>query len=258
MYWSGHWPQWSVPRPQPGETWQFALQFAAHGSGGHARRGRALLRDGVSIEARSAQVAAQPAAWSRRRSLLATRQRVASRIDERVADPSAAALLAALAVGVTGRSEQAAMAGIQRHRHHPSGGDFRDACDLPRDAVHGDGAAPVGSDPAPCQSVSGAKCSLAQSASSWRLAYALLSGFSVPAQRTVVMLVAFLCARECCPRLWRPAGASRQRCGRAVVRPAGGTERRILAVIPGVASIILLAGARLHRAGRCVPRRPCR
>ena len=129
-------------------------------------------------------------------SLAALRERIANRIDQRVVDPAAAALLAALAVGATGDVSR------QQWRVFNATG-----------ITH-------------LVAISGmhvtffAMLSMAGARRLWGLlpgvagrvrreafasaigvllaaAYALLSGFSVPAQRTLVMLVAFLCTREC-------------------------------------------------------------
>ena len=72
----------SMPRPQPGEHWQFALQL--RGSAGQAvnpQHRRALLRDGVSIEARTLSSPLNQRLEVAGQSLLTMRQYIASRID---------------------------------------------------------------------------------------------------------------------------------------------------------------------------------
>ena len=80
-------------------------------------------------------------------------------------------------------------------------------------------------------------------------AYALLSGFSVPAQRTLVMLVAFLCAREAaraCGVLWSVAVAL---LAVLLYDPLAVLSAGFWLSFLAVASIILLAGTRLHSGG---------
>jgi competence protein ComEC len=79
------------------------------------------------------------------------------------------------------------------------------------------------------------------------LAYALLSGFSVPAQRTVVMLAAFLLLRECA-RTSRPAWSV----GAALTAvllydPLAALSAGFWLSFGAVAAIVLLAGARLQQ-----------
>ena len=140
------------------------------------------------------------------------------------------------ACGAGGRRNRrdvcAAVAGIQCHRHHAPGRHFRHARDvlcscwpwLPRAACGAACAARLAAAThGLCTAVTG--CVLA-------LLYALLSGFSVPAQRTVVMLARIPrgCAsargaRRPCGVVWRGAG-----CG-AALRPDGAARRRLLAVV---------------------------
>ena len=79
--------------PRVGETWQLAVQFSAPPS---ASQARSLLRDHISSRARvvagALNLREAEATWS----IDELRAQVAARIDARVADPSAAALLAAL------------------------------------------------------------------------------------------------------------------------------------------------------------------
>lgn len=188
-------------RPHAGEVWQLALQLRGAGSvpvgdgTGSADRRVVLLRDGVGVEARMLKSPLNKRLAPASRSLPALRERIASRIDAQVADPSAAALLAALAVGVTGDVSR------QQWRVFSATG-----------ITH-------------LVAISGmhvtffAMLSMAMARRLWMIvpgfagqlrretfasaigillatAYALLSGFSVPAQRTLVMLAAFIGARE--------------------------------------------------------------
>jgi competence protein ComEC len=232
----------SETAPAPGETWQFAAQFSASPS---AMQARALLRDRVSSMARiipgPLNQREQGAAWS----IDQLRAQVATRINARVADPSAAALLAALAVGATGE-----VSALQWRVFNATG------------ITH-------------LVAISGmhvtffAMLSMALARILWRripsiagrvrreafaagigvllaLAYALLSGFSVPAQRTVVMLAAFLLLRECA-RSSRPAWSV----GAALTvvllyDPLAALSAGFWLSFGAVAAIVLLAGGRLH------------
>ncbi|MEO8315984.1 MAG: ComEC/Rec2 family competence protein, partial [Pseudomonadota bacterium] len=204
-----------------------------------------LLRDHISSRAR---IIAGPlnqreavASWS----IDQWRAQVAARIDARVADPSAAALLAALAVGATGD-----VSSRQWRVFNATG------------ITH-------------LVAISGmhvtffAVLSMALARMLWRripllarqlrrevfaattgvllaLAYALLSGFSVPAQRTVVMLAAFLLVRECA-RASTPAWSV----GAALTLvllydPMAALSAGFWLSFGAVASIVLVAGARLQ------------
>jgi competence protein ComEC len=230
--------------PALGETWQLAVQFSAQPS---ARQARALLRDHVSSMAR---VIAGPlnqrqgsASWS----IDQLRARVAARIEARVGDPAAAALLAALAVGATGE-----VSPRQWRVFNATG------------VTH-------------LVAISGmhvtffAMLSMALARMLWRripplarrlrreafaaatgvllaLAYALLSGFSVPAQRTVVMLAAFLLAKEC-GRASRPAWSVAAALVVVLLYdPMAALAAGFWLSFGAVAAIVLLAGARLQPA----------
>jgi competence protein ComEC len=236
-------------RPQAGEHWTLALQLrgAEHAAGDGAGR-RLLLRDGVGVEARMLKSPLNRRLEPARHSLAALRERIASRIGQRVADPSAAALLAALAVGATGDVSR------QQWRVFNATG-----------ITH-------------LVAISGmhvtffAMLSMAGARRLWALipgiadrvrreffasavgvllaaAYALLSGFSVPAQRTLVMLVAFLCARECARTnapLWCVAIAL---AAVLVYDPLAVLSAGFWLSFAAVASIILVSGARLGSSG---------
>jgi competence protein ComEC len=80
------------------------------------------------------------------------------------------------------------------------------------------------------------------------LAYALLSGFSVPAQRTVVMLAAFLLVRECA-RASRPAWSVGAALALVLLYdPMAALSAGFWLSFGAVAAIVLVAGARLQPA----------
>jgi competence protein ComEC len=238
-----------VARPQPGETWQLALQLrGASVKAGAGSRRRALLRDRVSIEARMLDSPLSYRLGVADGSLLATRQHIASRIDRRVADPAAAALLAALAVGVTAdvsRQQWRAFSatGIT-HLVAISGMHVTFLAMLCMAMARRIWAwAPPLAVRTRREVFAGAVGVVMATA------YALLSGFSVPAQRTLVMLVAFLCAREsgrAFGTLWSVAIALL-----AVLffDPLAVLSAGFWLSFLAVASIIQFAGARLHPGG---------
>lgn len=233
-----------APAPRLGETWQLAVQFSAPPS---AQQARALLRDHVSSMARVIEgplnLRESGGSWS----IDLLRAKVAARIDERVADPSAAALLAALAVGATGD-----VSPRQWRVFNATG------------ITH-------------LVAISGmhvtffALISMALARMLWQripvlagqlrrevfaaatgivlaLAYALLSGFSVPAQRTVVMLAAFLLVRECA-RASRPAWSVGAALALVLLHdPMAALSAGFWLSFGAVAAIVLVAGARLQPA----------
>jgi competence protein ComEC len=181
-----------LPAPLVGDCWQYAARLSQPVS---AAGRRTLLRNHLSGYARVAASPLNQRLAGGGRGLTALRARLARRIADQVADPAAAALLAALAVGATGElsvrqwqvfnatgiTHLVAISGmhvtffallamaVARRCWQP----FAPRAWLPRrSAVAG---------------VAG--CALA-------LLYALLAGFAVPAQRTVVMLAAFVVLRE--------------------------------------------------------------
>jgi competence protein ComEC len=202
------WRRPPVPRPRAGETWQLALQLrAARGAAnpGAVDERRILWRDHIHARATvidgalDRRVAPSTSFW------LSARERVADRILFAVADPAAAGLLAALAVGYTGDigREQwriynatgithliaisglhvtlfaaLAMAALRRlwERWPRIGAGLR------RESFAAAG---------------GVVCAAA---------YALLAGYSVPTQRTLLMLIVALAWRHCA-RAAAPASA---------------------------------------------------
>jgi competence protein ComEC len=190
----------TAPGPAVGECWQYTAQLDAP----QDARGRiALLRDQVNGYARITEGVLNHRIRPAQGGLDALRARIAARIADRVEDPSAAALLAALAVGVTGevsaRQWQVFNATGITHLVAISGMHvtffalftmaaarwlWRRTAPWPASPRREGFAVAVG-------------ILLA-------LLYALLSGCSVPAQRTVVMLAAFLGMQQCARRT-RPA-----------------------------------------------------
>ncbi len=227
--------------PQVGECWQYAARLSSPRTGA-ARR--ALWRDHLSGYAR-----VDPGPLSRRIApgsdgLDHLRAGLARRIADQIADPSAAALLAALAVGVTaevstrqwqvfnatGITHLVAISGMHvtflallamaaaRHAWRW----FAPRAWLPRRSIF---EAVVG-------------CVFA----------ALLSGFSVPAQRTVAMLVALLGTRECARRL-RPAWSIAAALAMVLLYdPLAVLSAGFWLSFGAVSALVLVAGARLQGA----------
>jgi competence protein ComEC len=185
--------------PRAREQWQLLVQFEAADSGADAIARRQLLRDHISARARVRASPLNRRVAAAAPSIDALRERVASRIAQRVADPSAAGLLAALAVGVTGDVSASQWrvfnaSGIT-HLVAISGMHvtfFAMLCMGLARLIWRRWPGP----PLPVRRESFA----AVTGVILAFAYALLSGFSVPAQRTAVMLAAFLAAR-CCGRV---------------------------------------------------------
>ncbi len=181
---------------QAGECWRYAARVSAPRG---AAAGLALLRAHLSGYAR---VDAGPLNKRLSRAaggMLAIRARLARRFQDQVADPSAAALLAALAVGATGdvspRQWQVFNNTGITHLVAISGMHVTFFALLAMSVARGLWWALAPRTRRPRRSV----CA-ALTGGTLALWYALLSGFSVPAQRTVVMLSAFLAVRECSRR----------------------------------------------------------
>jgi competence protein ComEC len=183
------------PAPSTGELWQYAARLEAPRD---ARERRGALRDHLSGTARVSDGPLTRRLEAAGPGLDVLRERLARRIADRVADPSAAALLAALAVGVTGevsvRQWQVFNATGITHLVAISG------MHVTFFALFSMAAARrlwgrVGMPGLPRRELFAAAIGIALA-----LLYALLAGFSVPARRTVVMLAAFLVARECARR----------------------------------------------------------
>jgi competence protein ComEC len=235
--------------PASGERWQLLLQFDAVAVGKTADdRRRALLRDHVSATARVRQSPLNRVLAPAGASLDGLRLAIAARIQLRVQDPSAAALLAALAVGVTGD-----VSALQWRVFSATG------------ITH-------------LVAISGmhvtffALLCMAMARAAWRrwpwlaarcrretfaaivgivlaFAYALLSGFSVPAQRTALMLTVFLAARGSGRNVAATWSVAASLVGVLVLDPLAVLSAGFWLSFGAVASIILLAGGRLQPPG---------
>jgi competence protein ComEC len=228
--------------PATGERWQLAAQFEP--ARGAAQR-RALLRDHVSSVAR---VRAGP--LNRRlapaaRSLARLRAGLAQRITARVADPAAGALLAALAVGVTGdvtaRQWQIFNATGITHLVAISGMHVTFfamlSMALARQVWRRSPALAIRLR----RELFAAAVGIAMA-----FGYALLSGFSVPAQRTALMLAAFVVMRECA-RAARPAWSIAVALTAVLLfDPLAALSAGFWLSFIAVAAIMLIAGARLQ------------
>ena len=235
--------------PASGERWQLLLQFDAPAAGAAAdARRRALLRDHISATARVRPSPLNRLLTPAGASLDGLRLAVAARIEARVHDPSAAALLAALAVGVTGD-----VSALQWRVFSATGITHLVAIS----GMHVTFFALL------CMAFAraawrrwawlGARCRRESFAAIVGIVlafgYALLSGFSVPAQRTALMLAVFLAAR-CGGRnvaaTWSVAASL---VGVLVLDPLAVLSAGFWLSFCAVASIILLAGGRLHPSG---------
>jgi competence protein ComEC len=245
-------PEWPAQRwrlrlpaamkgPAAGELWQYAVRFDPPRD---AAERRMLLRARIGAQARLVEGAFNERLEPAGRSVDGLRAWLARRIGDRVADPAAAALLPALAVGVTGdvsaRQWQVFNATGITHLVAISGMHvtfFAMLCmagarrlwpllaTLPAMPRRERFAAIVGITLAAC--------------------YALLSGFSVPAQRTVVMLAAWVVARQCqrcCQPAWSVAAAL---VAVLVFDPLAALSAGFWLSFLAVAAIVLLEGVRI-------------
>ncbi|MEO6184998.1 MAG: ComEC/Rec2 family competence protein [Steroidobacteraceae bacterium] len=229
--------------PHAGETWQFAAQFVAAAG---PEQARALLRDHVSSMARvtdsSMNRRLRMAPWS----LDGLRANVAAHIIARVADPAAAALLAALAVGATGdvTTQQWRVFNATGLTHLVAISGMH----VTFFAMLSMGMARLLWRRLPTPSRVRRELFAAAVGIVLALGYALLSGFSVPAQRTVVMLTAFLLVRECA----RAAGPAWSVAAALTVvllfDPLAALSAGFWLSFMAVAAIVLIAGARMQPA----------
>lgn len=227
--------------PEVGQLWQFALRIDPPRD---ARSHRQLLRDHLAATARvqdgplTRQLREAPA------TLDGLRSRLARRISDRTADPAAASLLAALAVGVTGEvtTQQWRIfnaTGIT-HLVAISGMHVTFFAMLSMALARRLWSRLAG---LPC--VPRRESFAAATGVALALLYALLSGFSVPAQRTVAMLAAFLAMREC-GRRTRPAwSVSASLLAVLLFDPMAALSAGFWLSFMAVAAIVLIAGARL-------------
>jgi competence protein ComEC len=182
-----------LPAPGVGDCWQYAAHLSQPQGAGAAV---ALLRNHLSGYARIDDGPLNQRLTAGAIGLTALRAHLARRIADQVEDPAAAALLAALAVGATGdltaRQWQVFNATGITHLVAISGMHVTFFALLAMAAARRiwQRLAPRVWLPRRSAFASAVGCLLA-------LLYALLAGFSVPAQRTAVMLTAFLGVREC-------------------------------------------------------------
>jgi competence protein ComEC len=235
--------------PASGEHWQLLLQFdpPAIGEAADARR-RALLRDHLSTTARVRESPLNRRLAPAAASIDGLRLAVAQRIQSRVPDPSAAALLAALAVGVTGD-----VSALQWSVFSATGITHLVAIS----GMHVTFFAVL------CMAMAralwrrwswlGARCRRESFAAVvgifMAFAYALLSGFSVPAQRTALMLAAFLTVRGCGRHVAPTWSVAASLVAVLVLDPLAVLSAGFWLSFGAVASIIVLAGGRLQQPG---------
>jgi competence protein ComEC len=227
--------------PATGELWQYALRFDPPRDAGERRL---LLRDRVAAQARLVEGTFNQRLAAAGPGIDSLRARLARRMADRVADPSASALLAALAVGVTGevstRQWQVFNATGITHLVAISGMHVTFFAMLSMAAARRLWPLLAGLRAVPRRELFATWTGILLA-----LLYALLSGFSVPAQRTVVMLTAFLLARECgrCSRpVWSVAVAI---AAVLLFDPLAALSAGFWLSFLAVAAIVLLAGARL-------------
>jgi competence protein ComEC len=231
----------SMQGPAPGELWQYALRFDPPRD---RREQRLLLRDRMSAQARMVDGKLNVRLEEAGPGIDRLRAHIAHRIADRVADPSAATLLAALAVGVTGdvstRQWQVFNATGITHLVAISGMHVTFFAMLSMTAARRIWPRLAGLPGMPRRELFTAAVGILLA-----LLYALLSGFSVPAQRTVVMLAAFLVVREC-SRASRPAWSVAVALEVVLLfDPLAALSAGFWLSFLAVASIVLLAGARI-------------
>lgn len=234
----------AMTAPEPGETWQYALRFDPPRD---ARQRRLLLRDHVSAGARLVEGPLNHRIAPADGGIDGLRTRLARRISDQVEDPSAAALLAALAVGVTGdvtsRQWQVFNATGITHLVAISGMHVTFFAMLSMAAARRTWRRLPAGPWLPRRELFAALVGIVLA-----LLYALLSGFSVPAQRTVVMLAAFLLAREC-SRCTRPAWSLAASMWAVLLYdPMAALSAGFWLSFLAVAAIVMLTGARLAPA----------
>jgi competence protein ComEC len=234
-----------MPGPMVGECWQYAARLSQPRE--LASR-RVLLRDHLSGYARvDPGPLNQRLTASRASRLEALRARLARRIADQVDDPAAAALLAALAVGVTGevstRQWQVFNATGITHLVAISGMHVTFLALLAMVAARQGWRWLAPRWWLPRRSIFAALVGVTMA-----LLYALLSGFSVPAQRTVVMLAAMLCARECARRTGATWSVGVALTAVLLFDPMAVLGAGFWLSFAAVAAIVLIAGARLQPA----------
>jgi len=234
----------TMPGPLVGECWQYAARLSQPQD---AAGRRALLREHLSGYAR-----VEPGPLNQRlaavgNGLTALRGRLARRVADQVQDPSAAALLAALAVGATGevstRQWQVFNATGITHLVAISGLHVTFLALLAMLAARRAWRWCAPRRWLPRRSLFAALVGVACA-----LLYAQLAGFAVPAQRTVVMLAALLAMRECA-RCMRPAwSVAVALLAVLLYDPLAALAAGFWLSFGAVAALLLLAGARLQAA----------
>ncbi len=239
----------SAQAPRVGERWHYLLQFPTPADGERgASQARNLLRDHISATAVIRDSRLNHRLETAPFSIDTLRERVAQKIAARVADPSAAALLAALAVGVsgdvsTGQWRIFNATGIT-HLVAISG------MHVTFFAMLCMGAARWAWRRLPWLAIRCRRESFtAATGIVLAFAYALLSGFSVPAQRTAVMLAAFLLARNC-GRVTQPLWSVAVSLAAVLLYdPLAVLSAGFWLSFCAVACIVVIAGARLQPPG---------
>lgn len=243
-------PGFGPARPRAGETWQLLLRYQpipAEVAGGVDPL-RLAIRDRRQASARALRSPLnhriEPAAWS----LDGLRERVAQRIQRHATDPSAGALLAALAVGVTGEVTSRqwrdfSATGIT-HLVAISGAHVTFFALLVMALVR-----MLWNHLTWLQGRVGRERLAGLAGLVLATGYALLSGFSVPAQRTLLMLGTFI--------LWREYARAAAPCWSLAVAMCAVLALDPLAILGAgfwlsfgaVAAILLLPGSRLGEEG---------
>lgn len=244
-------PQWPARRlrirqgsvaggPRVGELWQYVLRIQPPGSAPDRRRS---WRDHLAASATVASGSLNQRLQAASPGLDPLRERLARRMADRIADPSAAALLAALAVGVTGevtpRQWTVFNATGITHLVAISGMHVTFFAMLSMGAARRLWPRIAGWRAVPRRELFAAATGIVLA-----LLYALLSGFSVPAQRTVAMLTVFLLAREagrCTAPSWSIAAAL---WAVLLLDPMAALSAGFWLSFIAVAAIVLVHGAR--------------
>lgn len=182
--------------PRAGERWRWLVRLQPYADSRNfagAQPERAAFRDGVHLRARVLASALNQRLRMAPTSIDGIRARIAQRIARTVADPDAAALIAALAVGFTDRLS------LDQWRVFNATGTTHlvaiSGLHVTLFAMFAFAVARYG-----WRWLPGAR-RLEREPFAWLLgvvsagAYALLAGWSVPTQRTLLMLCAFGCAR---------------------------------------------------------------
>lgn len=226
--------------PRVGERWQLVLRINPADDAADTRR---LRRDHLAASASVAASALNQRLQAAGPGLDPLRERLARKMADRIADPSAAALLAALAVGVTGEVTPQQWAifnatGIT-HLVAISGMHVTFFALLSMAAARRIWPRIAASRLVPRRELFAAVTGVVLA-----LLYALLSGFSVPAQRTVAMLAVFLLAREsarCTAPSWSICAAL---WAVLLLDPMAALSAGFWLSFIAVAAIVLLHGAR--------------